>query len=332
MGTLGTVFSVSLETYITGCDSEKIDDLSPISFNLPPNFSVKKTNNECLLKLEELNTFCEMYLDSTLESLGYDQNEDKTCEYMTNIIRGHFDGECFPDDWTVTKALGHGAYAQAYATKGPDGEMGALKIQYTNRSKHDINREINMAQLFGYYGLSPEFKNHCSFSNEIHYSEMTHVKKLDIIIDEYLQYDLLDDDLKYVSSKVMELISRMEANGFLHGDLHVQNMGLVLNDDGKTAEFYVIDLQKSRLGANPLFDVMSMFAYRWGGHDRFYNIMRENVKSLYGLNVPNEHKNIMEMRWFSMKYTPLSYKHMSNNLGTEKDKKFKESGKCLFFC
>lgn len=323
MGTLGTVFSE-----ISLCDSEKIDDLSPISFNLPQNFSVK-TNNECLIKLEELNIFCGRYLDSTLESLGYDQNEDKTCEYMTNIIRGNFNGECFPDDWTVTETLGHGFWAQAYATKGPGGEMGALKVQYYKNG--NMNREIHMAELFGYYGLSPEFKNHCILSNEIHSVEMTHVKKLDMRIDEYLKYNLSYDDLKYLSSKVMELINRMEANGFLHGDMHTQNMGLTLNDDGKTAEFYVIDLQLSNFeGANPVYDVMGMFLFMPGGHGRFYNIMREDVKSLYGLNLPD--RNIMEWRDFSIDATPLSYKKMSKNIGTDKDNKFKASGKCLFSC
>ena len=309
------------------------DDFSPITFDVPKSVSdhitFAKEHDECVITPVEVDSFCIRYLDSTLESLGYDWDENRTCEYMNNIIHDNFGEGCFPSDWTVTKQLGHGLYAHVYSTKGPDGETGAMKVQSTFQSEWDISKEIQMMKLFEYVGISTTFKNHCSFGEYIH---MTHTEKVDMIVDKYIQHDVSDDNLDILASKIIEVVRRMEINGLNHKDFHVQNIGLTLNDDKKTATLKVIDPQKSDFhGADSVQEMLILFSYYLFKENFFFNqILREKFRTVFGYTFPVLYKDILILRNFNN--LPESYRESSKKVGVALCEKFKSINNSTFSC
>ena len=262
----------------------------------------------CEVNGEELNIFASYYMNSSVEKLGLDNSglesgpSNKRCEDLKRFIPE----ECLPHDWRITKVLGGGNFGHVFATKGPNGESGALKLQMEQPFVY-LDSETHMTNLFHELNLSPGIKNQCSYDIESGNVLVIHMGRIDMTVKTYLETDPSVGHVDLLVSKIMEAILRIENNGYRHGDFHIGNVGFTIGEDGKTGILQVIDMGTSSYkGAYPSVEIIALLQGNFW-EDKIDNVefdksLRKQAMAIYGHDFPVGIQELTTLRtwWWSM--------------------------------
>ena len=298
------------------CDTELDDDFSPILFELGnlEGFSKETKENEvCRIDSDELVTFSGRFFNSTVEDMGV--KFDDGCDFLEKVFHEEFGEGCLPSGWEITGVLGNGKAGRVYSTIGPKGKTGALKIQHED-GFIDTKSEVMMNKLFHHVGLTGEFKEGCVFEQDGELLIVTHSEKIDMTLNKYL-YLSGGSNFNILCQKIFELFERMRKNGLTHGDFHLHNIGIIVEDDGKTGILQVMDFGLSRFGSDPVLDIMSLIASLFRtGKEPLSVIFRDEVFKTYGYKFPNDNDEFEVFRNSYRKYPLYSeYFERSRELG-----------------
>ena len=295
----------------TGCHPDNISNIDPITFVLEGDEfenQIKSDSGNCRVNNEEINIFASYYMSSSVEKLGLDNSglehgpSNKRCEELKRFIPE----ECLPHDWRITKVLGGGNFGHVFATKGPNGERGALKLQIEQQFVY-LESEIHMTNLFNGLNLSPGIKGQCSYDIESGTVLVIHMGRIDMTVKTYLATNPSVENVDTLVSKIMEVISRMEKSGYRHGDFHIGNIGFTIGEDGKTGIIQVIDMGTSSFkGAYPAVEIVALLQGNLGESKveniNFDNSLRKQSMSIYGRSFPVGIQELSTLRtwWWSM--------------------------------
>lgn len=174
-------------------------------------------------------------LDAMDAALKKTKDPEKVCK----ALHGFLPSKCIPAGWKVHMFLGRGSFGNVFSTSGPSNARGALKIMVDHHDtkvdgtevvestdkKDAIEEKIN-SNKFHEYGLSPKTNWVCSHNlrdddNNEKTLYITHMSRIDGILEDYLTKARGERELFNIAHNVMSLVTRMHSLNFTHGDFHI---------------------------------------------------------------------------------------------------------------
>ena len=275
----------------------------PIFF---PNLAINDKKGEHNKQFCGINPILGGKLNLFEDTMGLTNSLNKVKKHNPCLtLNSFFPKKCLPKGWRITDILGNGSFGFVFSTIGPKNERGALKVVKEDddeSEKEEIEREITFNKLFHHLGLSPEYKNHCKFEPEVGVILHTiHMGRVDSTVEEYLQQDRTQEEIRILVGKIFELLDKMDKNYVTHGDFHFGNIGLTKNRNDVPGKMLLIDFGFSSIQQfTPTLDIYQLLRVNmyYGDHDNrvrkeFDTEVRRMASEKYNLNdIPTDLRSL----------------------------------------
>lgn len=274
---------------VTSC--EKIGKQNEILSFIPG-----RAQSFCGITTKEVNTFAKKFKISQKIINDYiGKNNKQKGESICEAIH-----VLFPEFvHKLTKVLGEGAFGYVFATEGERGEKNALKV-IREGGGEDVKKEVKMGKIFEKMGIAPKFiayrqefvqeKSGRDIEVTLHFLEMS---RIDDVVENYLKKKLTKCQIAEVVSQIFKVIEKLRINGYVHGDLHLENIGYVASNAGTIGKLQIIDYGRSAKIEAPQIDIIQLIrgirlASRVPKSTKVYfeKLVREKAKRNYGLELP----------------------------------------------
>ena len=209
----------------------------PVDLNM--SFAPGRFNSFCSISPSQIRKFARKFKISDKiinEYIGKNKSKTESICEAIHVLFPEFVHK-------LTKVLGEGAFGYVFGTEGERGEKHALKVIRSGGSSDPV-KEINMGLKFANMGIAPKIIAHRKeFVQEksgrdpeltLYFIEMT---RIDGHVEEYLQRKLTKNQIENIVFKIFDIIEKLRSNGYVHGDLHLENIAYIES----TGQLQVID-------------------------------------------------------------------------------------------
>jgi len=230
--------------------------------------------------------------------------------------------KCIPSNWIVTRILGKGAYGIVIGTRGPMGELGALKITHPRdySSQNTIQREFKLGEKMHEIGIGVELRHHCSFIRNKKKMNILHMGRIDGTVSSYLQTKKLSaSKISILIDHIFFILSKFRESKVTHGDFHLSNIGFIHSTSDNNSKLVAIDFGKTtRKKAVTSYDIIKMLICTQKGYtsysrslgnsvtpkterilenlQTFERLVRIKAQEVYQLEFPNDLDDMLERK------------------------------------
>lgn len=154
--------------------------------------------------------------------------------------------------WFEKSLVGEGVDAKVYQVCCNSDCKFVVKqilLDDANKLRQKVTHEVAMQQRFASLGLAPNVEDAWICDHE----GLIIMKRLDMSLIEYFKYlvgrksmEVIEEKLALAEKSLNEMFAVAHANGLVHGDPHLNNVMVNIDDDGHIKEIQFIDFLRSR--------------------------------------------------------------------------------------
>lgn len=146
--------------------------------------------------------------------------------------------------------IGRGAYGTIVTLCSFKTQRCKRVVKISIGSAQSVQNELKMSVLFAKYKLSPKVHN-------VNIVPTTYYEKYQIMVIEMARVNPLDVetiDLDWLAINLRQLVNRMHAKGYIHGDLHFGNMATK-----RSGELVMLDMAFAKRSTSMLPDIIQIY-------------------------------------------------------------------------
>ena len=242
-----------------------ISEPTPVPIVVPDN-DCEVTNDEidgffskdvenCIQELfcvkEEGKKFHEIFSDRRLPG-------ESNCEALTRLIFPNFIRK-------ITKLLGKGVQGSVFEAIDLNGNQVAIKI--TIASDAQFKKELRIAKKMESLGVGIKILGHSTKvikdSGKPNHKFIMMEKIKGTLLELVNERPFSDTELKDITDEIVRIIKLLSDNKLVHGDMHANNIGYILQEDG-SIKLLLIDYGLSQEVSMPRADLIQAIRVTWG--------------------------------------------------------------------